>query len=181
MTRWSRNAETQTVLNVRPDPLLALRRRTAEREGPGALNKARGEEARARRALAIAQSQRRSRRPTARRPAPPSRPALRERRRRRRAMAMCRRPPPLVRFDVLTLFPALFDGFLARASVSGRSRRAWSGQALGHPRLGGRQAQAGGRPPVRGRPGHGPDGPAGRRRGRGGAGDRRAARPPDRP
>ena len=55
-----------------------------------------------------------------------------------------------VRFDLLTLFPALFDGIPEREHPEAGDRQgAGRGPPLGHPRLGRGEAPAGGRPPLR--------------------------------
>ena len=95
------------------------------------------------------------------------------------AAAMAGSPPH--RIDVLTLFPALFDRFLEpEHPPTGDRQGTGRNRAVGYPRLGRGEAQAGRRSAVRRRSGNGPDGPAGRRGNRGRCRDGRAARPPDR-
>ena len=84
---------------------------------------------------------------------------------------------PPYRIDVLTLFPALFDGFLSQSIV----RRAIDKGLVAIERWDIRdwaegKHKPGRRSAVRGRAGDGPHGPAGRGRGRGGRG-----LPPSRP
>ena len=82
-----------------------------------------------------------------------------------------------MRFDVLTLFPGIFDGYLA-AEPAQAGDRAGAGRhpAVEYPRLQRRQASEGRRPPVRRRAGDVDVLPAGVRLRRSGAGRRPSAR-----
>ena len=82
----------------------------------------------------------------------------------------------MIRFDVLTLFPGIFESYVGQSLLDDAIRaglvqvHAWNIRdwTAG-------QAPEGGRPAVRRRPRHGADGPAGGRLRRGGAGEGRAA------
>ena len=103
-------------------------------------------------------------------------PAPRRTPRRPREPAARDRVRPAMRFDVLTLFPEIFQGYLTQSLLKLAIQNGlveihlWNIRDWAHG-----QAQERGRPAVRRRPRHGAHAGAGVRRGRGGAG----ARPPE--
>ena len=122
----SRNAETQTVLNAEPGPLLALGRRSAFAQGAVPAQQTRREEARAGRTVAGrgGPRSRAGRLPRRSRPHRPRRLPHRTLRDRKRTSLQC--PRRCSRIDVLTLFPSLFDGFLSQSILNRAIGKGWS-------------------------------------------------------